>query len=123
MIDEKLLDEVILQVFKKRLAAELRNFALYNDNKDVGEIYAMYMDKQEKLQKEIDLAVVCGPTGNRPPPTPPNPATSPKKKFGIRQAVGVGEYSLQIIFESRKRANEFAAEFGIPVVGEHRGTY
>jgi hypothetical protein len=86
MIDEKLLDEVILQVFKKRLAAELRNFALYNDNKDVGEIYAAYIEKSEKLQKEIDLAAVAstrGPTGNRPPPAPPNPAALEKDDADI----------------------------------------
>lgn len=44
MIDEKLLDEAILEVAKERMGKELREAVIYG-SPEMGKVYALYLDK------------------------------------------------------------------------------
>lgn len=53
MIDEKLLDEAILEVAKKRMGQELRNAIIYG-SPEMGEVYNLYLDKvKAEMAKEV----------------------------------------------------------------------
>lgn len=51
MINEKLLDEAILEVHKKRMGQELRNAIIYG-SPEMGEVYNLYLDKV-KAQRSV----------------------------------------------------------------------
>ena len=47
MINEKLLDEAILEVCKKRMGDTLRH-AIIHDTPEMGEVYSLYLKKVER---------------------------------------------------------------------------
>jgi hypothetical protein len=57
MIDEKLLDEAILEVAKKRIGTELRNAIIYG-NPEMGEVYNLYLDKVKAKKPVLDELTV-----------------------------------------------------------------
>lgn len=60
MINEKLLDEAILEVAKKRMGEELRNAIIYG-SPEMSQVYKLYLDKvSEKKGARSELRFQLG---------------------------------------------------------------